>query len=249
MPVIIDCQSCGRKLRVTDDLLGQKVKCPTCGSTFLAVNGTPPEAPPGLELPPPEPAPAEPTAPPAYEEILPRPDVGDDFRDCPGCGRKVRREAQLCPNCGQDLVDPSKGQREWDRPGDVRRDCEPERGGLILTLGILSIVIPFLGPILGICAWVMGIRDMNKMRSGQMDPRGLGTTQAGLICGIVGTILEGLFSLCCVGYMAFVFMMILSVGSARPMPPRPTPVPVSRRAVSLLVVPADEMKSPKAFPV
>jgi ribosomal protein L32 len=34
MPIIIDCQTCGRKLRVPDDLMDQAVKCPTCGQVF-----------------------------------------------------------------------------------------------------------------------------------------------------------------------------------------------------------------------
>jgi hypothetical protein len=34
MPIIIDCETCGRKLRIPDDLMGQPVKCPTCGHVF-----------------------------------------------------------------------------------------------------------------------------------------------------------------------------------------------------------------------
>ena len=40
---------------------------------------------------------------------------------------------------------------------------EAGRGGLILTLGILSIVL--LGFFLGIPAWVMGNRDLKKIRT------------------------------------------------------------------------------------
>jgi hypothetical protein len=36
MPQIINCSDCGRKLRVPDDLLGKKVKCPGCGVKFAA---------------------------------------------------------------------------------------------------------------------------------------------------------------------------------------------------------------------
>ena len=32
---IVQCPQCVRKLRVPDDLLGKKVKCPTCGTTFI----------------------------------------------------------------------------------------------------------------------------------------------------------------------------------------------------------------------
>ena len=36
MPEIINCPQCERKLRVPEELLGQSVKCPTCGTTFTA---------------------------------------------------------------------------------------------------------------------------------------------------------------------------------------------------------------------
>jgi hypothetical protein len=36
MPQIITCRDCGRKLRVPDNLLGKKVKCPGCGVKFAA---------------------------------------------------------------------------------------------------------------------------------------------------------------------------------------------------------------------
>jgi predicted Zn finger-like uncharacterized protein len=36
MPEIISCPDCGRKLRVPDDLIGKKVKCPSCNVMFTA---------------------------------------------------------------------------------------------------------------------------------------------------------------------------------------------------------------------
>jgi hypothetical protein len=39
MPEIISCPDCDRKLRVPEDLLGKKVKCPGCGVTFTASAG------------------------------------------------------------------------------------------------------------------------------------------------------------------------------------------------------------------
>ena len=75
----------------------------------------------------------------------------------------------------------------------VRRDALPHRGTLILILGILSIVIcGFFGP----AAWVMGNNDLNEIRAGRMDPEGEGTTRAGQICGIIGTVLLVLQVLC-----------------------------------------------------
>lgn len=63
---------------------------------------------------------------------------------------------------------------------------EPHRGGAILALGILGIVLCF---ICGIIAWVMGNNDLGEMAAGTMDPSGRGLTQAGKICGMVGVIL------------------------------------------------------------
>src|SRR4051794_3338553 len=46
MPEIISCPDCDRKLRVPEDLLGKKVKCPGCGITFTATSGGGGKAPP-----------------------------------------------------------------------------------------------------------------------------------------------------------------------------------------------------------
>lgn len=36
MPVAIHCPDCGRKLKVPDDVLGKKIRCPACKSPFIA---------------------------------------------------------------------------------------------------------------------------------------------------------------------------------------------------------------------
>ena len=66
---------------------------------------------------------------------------------------------------------------------------KPHRGNLILDLGILSLVI--CAP-LGIAAWIMGNGDLKLIDAGTMDPTGRSTTNAGRICGMIGTILLGL---------------------------------------------------------
>ncbi len=81
----------------------------------------------------------------------------------------------------------------------------PHRGALILVLGILSIVLcPFLGP----AAWIMGKGDMQKISQGLMDREGRGLTQAGMICGIVGSVFLVLWVL------YIVFVIVLGVGLA-----------------------------------
>jgi|DewCreStandDraft_4_1066084.scaffolds.fasta_scaffold00609_31 serine/threonine-protein kinase len=61
----------------------------------------------------------------------------------------------------------------------------PHRGGIILTLGILGLLccVP-----LALAAWLMGSSDLNEINAGRMDRAGYGMTQAGMICGIIGTV-------------------------------------------------------------
>jgi len=62
----------------------------------------------------------------------------------------------------------------------------PHRGVLILVLGIVS-----LGPccLTGPFAWILGKKDLEEIDEGNMDPAGRSLTQAGMICGIIGTAL------------------------------------------------------------
>jgi predicted Zn finger-like uncharacterized protein len=78
MPEIITCPQCNRQLRVPDDLLGQEVKCPSCGATFRggAAASEPPAVTPVREREP-EPAAAAPRRRPAPPED----DYGDDYGD------------------------------------------------------------------------------------------------------------------------------------------------------------------------
>lgn len=109
--------------------------------------------------------------------------------NCPHCGRQVQIPVQMqgrlvrCPMCGQAFT--AGGNPEAVAVGSIY-PVEPHRGGVILTLGILSLVIcGLLGPI----AWAMGSTDLAKMRRGEMDNSGYGITQAGYILGIVSTVL------------------------------------------------------------
>lgn len=84
--------------------------------------------------------------------------------------------------------------------GATRSYAEPHRGGLILALGIISWVTGCV--VFGLVAWIMAAGDLNKMNAGRMDNSGRGLTQAGMIIGIIHTVLFGLG-------MAFVFFAIL----------------------------------------
>ncbi|MBI5684246.1 MAG: DUF4190 domain-containing protein [Verrucomicrobia bacterium] len=79
---------------------------------------------------------------------------------------------------------------------------KPHRATLILVLGILSLVL--CAP-LGIAAWVMGNSDLKEMDAGTMDTSGRDNTNAGRICGIIGTVLLIL------GVLVGVSAMILAI--------------------------------------
>src|SRR5262245_22174929 len=165
MPETVQCPDCQSKLKVPETLLGKSVKCPKCGSVFQATGADAAE-PPMPEAPVRERPAARPRPepPPPDEEFEEEADEGGD-EDRP---RRPRRRR-------------SSGYEA------------PHRGGLVLTLGILSIPLaccPIAGLILGIIALVMANADLSKMQSGAMDPSGQGTTRGGQICGIIGLALS-----------------------------------------------------------
>jgi hypothetical protein len=124
--------------------------------------------------------------------------------------------------CGTYLAeegDEEEGEEEdsasWEGGFGPRRDAEPHRGPLILTLAIISLVSvsfffcglgPLLGLPLGLIAWVMGQSDLAKMRKNIMDVQGRSITHAAWVCGIIGTILNGLMLLACGGWFLFTAM-------------------------------------------
>lgn len=94
------------------------------------------------------------------------------------------------------------------QPGPM---LQPHRGSVILVLGILGIVLCF---ICGIFAWVMGNRDLRAIDAGLMDPAGRGMTNAGKICGMVGTILASVAILMYCGIAMLGFLGIMAGAAA-----------------------------------
>jgi hypothetical protein len=130
-------------------------------------------------------------------------------RECRFCGEPISGGAPRCSHCGRWIGEHYDNRNPWDAGLPQRRDVEPHRGGLVLTLGILSLALSplfIIAWMFGLAAWIMGQRDLARMNSGIVDNEGYGTTQAGWICGIIGTILCGIPSMCCAGWFLFLFL-------------------------------------------
>jgi DNA-directed RNA polymerase subunit RPC12/RpoP len=229
MSTIVDCPTCTRRLNVPEEMLGRPVRCPDCGNTFEAGPGgvvLPVDGPDAGSGPPPAGSHGVKAASPGPAEPNPH------MRSCPSCGRQLDEQAVHCRYCGEDLAE--EVDRPWERTRRrrVRRDCEPHRGTTVLVLGILSLVLGVLGLPLGIVAWILGSKDLKKMDAQAMDPEGRGLTQAGRICGIVGTCMQSFFLLLVVLYFVFLFAFLMpmaargpgvTVRTATPVPAAPPP--------------------------
>ena len=189
MPATVTCPSCGVTLKVPDSFLGKKVRCASCSAVFEAKAPAPlPAAVDEIAV---EENIRDTATAPLPEAPLDEPDQRDDYDD-------------------RDYRDGRESRRRRRR----RRDVEPHRGGLVMGLGIGSAVmgvvglsavccicfavLPLAGIPMGAFAWIMGQGDLKKMDQGLLDNDGRGSTQAGYICGIIGTALGALSLLCSV---------------------------------------------------
>ena len=88
-----------------------------------------------------------------------------------------------------------------EQPAQTSPTMLPDRGGAVLALGIIGIVVCF---VTGIIAWVMGKNDLREMEAGLRDPNGQSLTKAGMICGIISVALWAL------GLIWMVFVILLT---------------------------------------
>lgn len=79
---------------------------------------------------------------------------------------------------------------DFDDIGRIRHSSVPHRGGAILAMGLLALVLfPYVTIVCGPMAWVMGNADLTEIRAGRMDPSGESLVQAGRVLGMIATIL------------------------------------------------------------
>lgn len=100
-------------------------------------------------------------------------------------------------------VYPAASQNPYAAPSiqSPNRYMAPHRGALILVLGLMGLVIQC--PVFPLMSWVMGSNDLREMQAGRMDPMGRDLTKAGMVIGMVLSILWILAFL-------FIFLVMLA---------------------------------------
>jgi hypothetical protein len=162
MPSQVSCPSCGLTLRIKDELIGKRVKCPQCAVAFAAEEDTP-----------------RTTEETVSRSRSPAPPATDD-------GKPLKVVAH--------------------------------RGTMVLTLGICSLAgiviwpLAWAGTACGICAWVFGHKDLQRMAKGEMDKEGEGPSRAGMICGMIAAIVEGLMTVVLIA--GFILALFGVIGTA-----------------------------------
>jgi hypothetical protein len=215
MKTIVSCPECRRDLQVPDELLGRSVQCPDCKHPFVAQS---------LDAPIPVtsvskvPAPAPPAAIPAVA-----PPAMPTGRDEPSRQAESRRRDE----------DERDDDLDELRVGRRMHGGAPDRGGVILALGIVSLVLAFFSFMLyilpiwliplvvGVFGWILGQRDLRAMREGRMDSSNHVMTLVGMILSIVGVGISACIAILGCGVAAFIALMF-SIAAMAP-PPGPPP--------------------------
>jgi predicted Zn finger-like uncharacterized protein len=128
MSITVSCPSCERRLRVPDNLLRAKVKCPTCGTVFLGDSAGAPPAPPKEK-----PTPAREQL-DQLEEVHDEPPPDDEHVEEPQRKRSSVRRRQ---------------EDEEDEDDYGIRKPQQERPGKVQAIGIMMLVGGILGIVLG----------------------------------------------------------------------------------------------------
>lgn len=231
MPVIVACPACGGKLRIAEELQGRRVRCPRCNHTF----DSPAEPePPTTPFRAPQDLPLDLTL---DEPLSPPADASSTAPSLLGAVELTPSSEQ--PTSAEAPADPPPRRTDKRLDHDMpslrrlgrRLDAKPDRGAVVLALGIISLALIAascapVGAILGLVAWMMGQTDLRKMKSGQMDDENRGMTQAGWICGILGTVLNSLLMLACGLFIGAIWFSEMSRPHTQPIPAtRPPAVP------------------------
>lgn len=209
MAIETKCPGCQRLLRVPDEHAGKQARCPACNTIYVVPGGaaeSPEKAAPDADdqwfMKTPEGQVYGPVTKSELDRWLAEGRIsaecmlragGDaDWRPADERYGVLTRQPHVASPASATVSSPAHvaSAGPISRMEGSRRAGSylvPHRGGIILTLGILSWV--FSCPIFSVMAWVMGASDLREMRAGRMDSRGMGLTQAGHIMGVLYSLL------------------------------------------------------------
>jgi hypothetical protein len=139
---------------------------------------------------------------------------------CPECAHKFVADPHATsvqttpPAAAESAPVPSRQRRdddddfddEYDNVRPLRRTETTHRGGMILAIGIIALVIPATAVICGPLAWILGNSDLAEIREGRMDPSGEAMVQAGRVLGMISTFFVVVVFLLFVSCMGIAFV-------------------------------------------
>jgi len=223
MPITFPCSSCGKTLKTPDDSSGKQGKCPHCGAQMVipsstsALGNTPStgHSDPFAAVPGSSTSPRFRNQPPAKPK--PNPAQNPFAQQAP---------TPSSPYASPGYVPPHSAGYGAGYSGTAE-GIGSKHASLILALGIISVVTGSLGYIgcccvpigalvqlvslaIGMTGALMGFSEMKKYNAGVYGRAGRSETQAGFICGIIGSSLAGLFLLGGLGWLAFIIVMAAS---------------------------------------
>jgi hypothetical protein len=214
MPEIISCPDCGRKLRVPDNLIGKKVRCPGCQGVLVAApasGGTPAKEPP-------QPAARRPAAPPPEEHVAerprarrPAPSPPEDEDDRPRAHRRPadedepprprrrpveENEDEDYPRREDDYEEEEEYEEEYEeeRPRGVRRAWRKVRAGLNFIIICLWCMIG-MGVIAGLGGAILGVAGAASVSTAKTSGQAMGAAASAGVGLIVLFVLVGLIGL------------------------------------------------------
>lgn len=219
MPIETICEGCARRLRVPDEHAGKKARCPQCGTIYIVPGSSdrkssdPARDPrPDAVRPLDEQGERDVEGPVDRWQLrtpdghlygpVPKEELDQWYAEgrVPPAAMVIRegeRQWQVATDVyprlaeGRNQTQPrdhafAEQRRATPRHPLSHRRQLPHRGGLILVLALLGwLFCPIFAPI----AWSMGSGDLRSIRLGQMDSAGESVTRAGMILGMIETIL------------------------------------------------------------
>ncbi|MBV9122679.1 MAG: hypothetical protein JO112_04930, partial [Planctomycetes bacterium] len=184
MPEIVSCPECQRQLRVPDDLLGKRVKCPSCSTTFTATPVSQSAPAPEEEEEEESPRPRSRAAEPSEEEEEPETGIEEEERP----RRRRRRDED---------EEEDEDFDEGARPGRRRRRRRSLGGSLedarqiVAGPSVAMLISGIIGVLLSICSTINHLTGfaINGAGAQQVGGAEMAGFMAGGVVGITADIL------------------------------------------------------------